>query len=72
MGGLGEGRLKKREALLCLLFFVLWTLPGPLIDNPSIKVLGMPLLWLYYMALSVSTALAITLVYLLEERGGRC
>jgi hypothetical protein len=60
-------KTKKFEILLCLLLFALWTIPAVFIDKPEIKVLGIPLLWFYYITLSFITSLVITLMYLLDE-----
>jgi hypothetical protein len=63
-----EYKPKRIEVLLCLLLFALWTIPAVFIDNPEIKVLGIPLLWFYYILLSILTSLLITLMYFLGER----
>ena len=63
-----EFKPRNWELLVCLVLFALWTLPALFIDKPGVKVLGVPVLWFYYMVLSVITSLAVTLMYLTEKR----
>jgi len=58
---------RKHQVVIGLIIFVLWVALLPLVNRSDIKVLGIPLLWFYYILLSVATTLVITLMYLLER-----
>jgi len=66
-----EYKPRSWELLVCIVLFALWTMPVVFIDQPSVKVLGVPLLWFYYLVLSLATSIVITLMYLLGERRKR-
>jgi len=68
-----ERRVNRLELVLLILLFALWVAPAPLVNRLDVAVLGIPVLWFYYLVLSFTTALAITALYLYwERRGGRC
>jgi hypothetical protein len=66
-----ERGVSRLELALLILLFVLWVAPAPLVNRLDVAVLGIPVLWFYYLALSFTTALAITALYLYWERRGR-
>ncbi len=68
MSEIEEFKPRNWELLVCLVLFALWILPALFIDKPEVKVLGIPVLWFYYMILSAITSLAVTLMYLTEKR----
>ncbi|MEM2018429.1 MAG: hypothetical protein QXM79_01370 [Zestosphaera sp.] len=58
---------KKYQVIAGLIIFVLWTAMLPLINRSDVKILGIPLLWFYYILLSIATTLALTVMYLTER-----
>lgn len=58
---------KKYQVVVGLIIFVLWVALLPLVNRSDIKVFGIPLLWFYYTLLSITTTLALTIMYLLER-----
>lgn len=59
------------EVLATIVLFILWTIPASFIDKPNILILGIPILWLYYILVSITTSIVITLLYIQWERGLR-
>ncbi len=57
----------KHQVVIGLIIFTLWVALLPLVNRSDIKVLGIPLLWFYYILLSIATTLVITFMYLLER-----
>lgn len=57
------------KPLIIALMFSLWIIPAPLVNRADLKILGIPLLWFYYLALSIVISLTLTLLYL-KSRGG--
>jgi low affinity Fe/Cu permease len=68
VSSLEEYKPRNWELVVCVVLFALWTIPAVLLDKPAVRVLGVPVLWFYYITLSVATSLVITLMYLVEER----
>ncbi len=58
---------RKHQVVIGLIIFALWVALLPLVNRSDIKVLGIPLLWFYYILLSIATTLVITFMYLLER-----
>jgi hypothetical protein len=56
------------EVLATIVLFILWTIPALFIDKPNILILGIPILWLYYILVSITTSIVITLLYIYWER----
>jgi hypothetical protein len=56
------------EVLATIVLFILWTIPALFIDKPNILILGIPVLWLYYILVSITTSIVITLLYIYWER----
>lgn len=65
-----KGALQRyTKSLVIALMFILWIMPAPIVNRVDLKIFGIPLLWFYYLVLSVSISLALTLLYL-KSRGG--
>ena len=58
---------RKYQVIVGLVIFVLWVALLPLVNRSDIKVFGIPLLWFYYVSLSIATTLALTIMYLAER-----
>ncbi len=56
------------KPLIIALMFVLWMIPAPIVNRADLKVFGIPLLWFYYLALSILISITLTLLYL-KSRG---
>jgi len=66
-----ERGVNRLELVLLVLLFVLWVAPAPLVNRLDVAVLGIPVLWFYYLVLSSTPPLAIPALYLSGEgRGG--
>jgi hypothetical protein len=57
---------RKYQVVIGLIIFVLWVALLPIVNRSDIEVLGIPLLWFYYISLSIAATLVITFMYLLE------
>jgi len=57
------------KPLVIALMFILWIIPAPIVNRLDLKVFGIPLLWFYYLALSIAISLTLTLLYV-KSRGG--
>ncbi|MFN3268282.1 MAG: hypothetical protein ACK416_03365 [Zestosphaera sp.] len=58
---------RKYQVFVGLIIFVLWVAPLPLVNRYDISVFSIPLLWFYYILLSIGTTLALTIMYLVER-----
>lgn len=58
--------LKRHQVLIGVIIFVLWTILLPLVNRQDVRILGIPLLWFYYITISIITATVLSLMYLLE------
>lgn len=58
---------RKYQVIVGLIIFVLWVALLPLTNRSDVKVFGIPLLWFYYISLSIATTLALTVMYLTER-----
>lgn len=61
-----EVKLNRKHLAMAVLLFILWSAPIPLVNRPDIWVLGIPLLWFYYIALSLATFATLLLMYIME------
>lgn len=55
------------QVVVGVILYLLWTVLLPFVNRADVKVLGVPLLWFYYILVSVVTAIALTVLYLLER-----
>ncbi|MEM4485760.1 MAG: hypothetical protein QW116_00780 [Zestosphaera sp.] len=58
---------KAHQVMVGIAIYVLWTVLLPFVNRADVKVLGLPLLWFYYILVSVITATALTILYTLER-----
>ncbi|MEO3993991.1 MAG: hypothetical protein QN229_06795 [Desulfurococcaceae archaeon TW002] len=58
---------KKYQVFVGLIIFVLWVALLSLVNKSDIRIFGIPLLWFYYILLSIGTTLALTIMYLVER-----
>ncbi len=59
--------LKRHQVFVGVIIFALWTILLPLINRHDVKILGIPLLWFYYIVISIITALVLSVMYVLER-----
>ncbi len=57
------------KPLAIALMFILWIIPAPIVNRIDLKVFGIPLLWLYYLVLSIAISITLTLLYF-KLKGG--
>ncbi|MEM2021564.1 MAG: hypothetical protein QXP80_05015 [Zestosphaera sp.] len=58
--------LKRHQVLIGVIIFALWTILLPLVNRGDVRILGIPLLWFYYITISIITATVLSVMYLLE------
>lgn len=66
-----EVEVNRRHLAIAVILFILWSAPIPLVNRPDIWLLGLPLLWFYYIALSLATFSILVLMYILEYHSPR-
>lgn len=58
---------KTNQVVVGVAIYILWTVLLPFVNRSDVKVLGVPLLWFYYIFVSIVTAVALTVLYLMER-----